>query len=1163
MYKYKQLLPTIGLFVTFMINFILIVSIHLSWDAAMHKYLPLQANTKELKSDLAQAHLWFEEAIAGDKYIDVEKDVMTPLRHELFHSYVDSLDKVFVSQQERVYLRELKAIDKKLHIFYDTAQERYKDHTNYGIGSELDQKFDIDFKNIIDSVNVLTLLIDKDVELEIQTRDDSFSLAIIFFLLINFVVLLLLYMYRREQKRYEVSLYEAKEKATVTLKSIGDAVVTTDINGNITFLNEVAEKLTEKKSVDVEGLNIDIVLDLWNMKSGKKIKTPIHDVLHNNLTKLISNGTKLISKSGIEYIISDSAAPVKDKHGEIIGTVLVFQNDTAKHIEEEKLHKSHKLNEELKERMELALLGSKDGVWDWDIVTNEVYFSPRWKEMLGYSDDELPNEFSSWDTRVHPDDMEATMTGLQDNMGGKTEYYEGIHRMKHKDGYWVWILDRGKAFFDEDGKPIRMIGTHTDVSADKELELKSSERGKILDNSTNEIFIFDAHDFKFLYMNRGAERNIGYSLEEMHEMTPLDIKPTVSLEEFKNLLKPITENGEESIHFSTIHQRKDASRYNTDIYLQPTNFEGHDAYVAFILDVTKRKKIEKDLAEQYALMQNIVDTVPVRIFWKDKNLSYLGANKLFLKDAGLKSTDDIAGKNDFELPWADTEAEMYRDDDIKVMTSGISKINFEEIQTQDDGNTTVLLTSKVPLRDIDTNVMGVVGSYSDITAQRNTELELKKQKDVLAHQAHHDALTGLPNRVLFNDRLEQSLEKAKRNETKVALLFIDLDHFKEINDSLGHETGDKILKVVTQRLEETIREEDTLARLGGDEFTVVIEDLQQGQDASLLARKILKVLATPIVIEDNMLYVSSSIGISLYPDDGGSSVNLLKYADSAMYKAKDEGRNNFQFYSAEMTELAFERVVMETSLREALKHEDFIVYYQPQVNGLENKIIGMEALVRWKHNTMGLVSPAKFIPIAESTGLIVEIDRFVMKTAMTQVAKWYEDGINPGVLAMNLSIKQLQRKDFIDVFESLIKETGCKPEWLELELTEGQIMNNPEESIKILNQINDIGVELAIDDFGTGYSSLSYLKKLPINKLKIDQSFVRGLPSDEEDSAIVKSVISLAKNMNLRVIAEGVETKEQKDFMLENGCDNIQGYFYAKPMPSDELKTLLINGLTS
>ena len=443
----------------------------------------------------------------------------------------------------------------------------------------------------------------------------------------------------------------------------------------------------------------------------------------------------------------------------------------------------------------------------------------------------------------------------------------------------------------------------------------------------------------------------------------------------------------------------------------------------------------------------------------------------------------------------------------------------------------------------------------------------KREKNInnltleLEVQANHDALTGLPNRQLFTDRLNQAITKAQRNNTKMALFFIDLDHFKEINDSLGHDIGDKVLKVVTKKLLSILRKEDSLARLGGDEFTVIVNDLKNGEDASILAEKILKVLAEPIVIYDNELYVSSSIGISLYPDDGGLVQNLLKFADAAMYRAKSEGRNNFQFYSAEMTELAFERVVMETSLRAALKNEEFIVHFQPQVDGNTGKLVGMEALVRWNHATMGIISPAKFIPLAESTGLIVELDRFVMRKAMTQIALWYEKGLNPGVLAMNLAVKQLKQKDFISMFKNLMDETGCEPEWLELEVTESQLMSNPEEAIRVLGEISDLGVGLAIDDFGTGYSSLAYLKKLPIDKLKIDQSFVKDIPEDEDDCAITKAVISLSQSLNLRVIAEGVETQEQKQFLVSNKCNNIQGYLYSKPVNAQELEVILKNGL--
>ncbi|MDO8454734.1 MAG: GGDEF domain-containing phosphodiesterase, partial [Sulfurimonas sp.] len=360
-----------------------------------------------------------------------------------------------------------------------------------------------------------------------------------------------------------------------------------------------------------------------------------------------------------------------------------------------------------------------------------------------------------------------------------------------------------------------------------------------------------------------------------------------------------------------------------------------------------------------------------------------------------------------------------------------------------------------------------------------------------------------------------------------------------------------------------VKKRDAISRMGCYEFSNIVEDLRNGQDASLLANKIVKLLAQPITIDEHVLYISSSIGISIYPDDGVSSGNLIKYADAAMYKAKDEGRNNFQYYSAEMTELAFERVMMDTSLRKALKNGDFVVYYQPQVNGESDEITGMEALVRWKHPTMGLVPPSKFIPLAEETGMIIPLDQYVMRTAMKQMVQWHNQGLKHGVVALNLAIKQLNQKDFIPMLKRMLEETKCKSEWIELEVTEGQIMTNPDEAIKILKQIHEMGIRLAVDDFGTGYSSLSYLKRLPIDKLKIDQSFIRDLPEDEEDAAIAKAIIALSKSLNLRVIAEGVETQEQKEFLVANGCNHIQGYFYAKPMSASEMGEVLKNGFSS
>jgi diguanylate cyclase (GGDEF)-like protein len=450
-----------------------------------------------------------------------------------------------------------------------------------------------------------------------------------------------------------------------------------------------------------------------------------------------------------------------------------------------------------------------------------------------------------------------------------------------------------------------------------------------------------------------------------------------------------------------------------------------------------------------------------------------------------------------------------------------------------------------------------LGTYTDITTLKNTQNELLKQKNIVHHQAHYDELTGLPNRALFQNKLKERISKIQNTKNKIALLFMDLDNFKAINDSFGHHIGDEVLKIVTQRLTNAIKTQGSISRLGGDEFAIILDTLEEEQNISLISNTLLKSLAEPIHLHGNTLYASSSIGISVYPEDTLSMQDLIKFADSAMYKAKDEGKNNFQYYNPKLTELAFERVMMESSLKSALQNSEFVVYYQPQINALSREIIGMEALVRWNHPAMGIVPPSKFIPLAQTTGLIVELDRYVMKTAMTQLSQWYKKGLSPGMLAMNLSVKQLQQEDFLEFLQELIVSTQCDPHWLELEVTEDQIMQHPERAISLLQAISDIGLELAVDDFGTGYSSLAYLKRLPIDKLKIDQMFIRELPYNEEDASITQAVIALAKSLKLKVIAEGVETQEQCNFVIENGCQNIQGYFFSRPLPALEFEKLL------
>lgn len=402
--------------------------------------------------------------------------------------------------------------------------------------------------------------------------------------------------------------------------------------------------------------------------------------------------------------------------------------------------------------------------------------------------------------------------------------------------------------------------------------------------------------------------------------------------------------------------------------------------------------------------------------------------------------------------------------------------------------------------------------------------------------------------------MKQAKNRALRHNLKFGLLFIDLDNFKNINDSYGHDEGDIVLKYVADELNLLIRAEDTLARLGGDEFIVIVEELESLDDISIIAKKIIELLKKPIEIKNSKYYLGASVGVSIFPDDSENINDLIKFADTAMYDVKKNGKGYSKFYSHQMSQELLNRITIESEMRDAIKNEEFVVYYQPQIDARDDSLLGVEALVRWQHPTNGLIPPFKFIPIAEETGLIVELDRLVMKQAMQQWSDWYRDGFTPGVLCLNLSVKQLVQEDFLPTLKELLTQTSCKNEWIELEVTESHIMTNPEQSIHILNEISNMGIELAIDDFGTGYSSLSYLKKLPINKLKIDQSFVRELPNDEDDISIVKAIIGLAKSLNLKIIAEGVEVDSQKEFLLENGCRYIQGYIYSKPVPMNEIK---------
>jgi diguanylate cyclase (GGDEF)-like protein len=487
---------------------------------------------------------------------------------------------------------------------------------------------------------------------------------------------------------------------------------------------------------------------------------------------------------------------------------------------------------------------------------------------------------------------------------------------------------------------------------------------------------------------------------------------------------------------------------------------------------------------------------------------------------------------------------------MSLIKSGKRTDHFETVRWRKDKKPVDVSVTISPVKDSAGNIIGASKIARDITQR-------KESQERIEYLAHYDSLTGLPNRALLADRMRIAIENASRYSFRLALLFVDLDRFKLINDSLGHEIGDKLLKAVAGRMQSTVRQTDTVSRLGGDEFVVLLGRIHAATEAARVAEKLIAVLSQPYQIEQHELLLTASIGISIYPDSGKDASSLMRNADVSMYSAKGQGRNCYQFYSEDLTSGAAERLSLEYDLRSALARDEIFPVYQPQLELATGRVIGVEALMRWKHPERGLVSPASFIPVAEDSGLILSLGEHILRESCLQARQWHEQQGFEGIIAVNVSAVQFRQNDFTDVVLRALADSGLSPERLELEVTESVVMHGMESVAQKIRILESHGIKLAIDDFGTGYSSLSYLRQFAIDRLKIDQSFVRDLPEDTDAKAIICAIVAMGLSLGLRVMAEGVETEAQARFLQDINCAESQGYLYAKPMMPNDFEAWL------
>lgn len=785
-----------------------------------------------------------------------------------------------------------------------------------------------------------------------------------------------------------------------------------------------------------------------------------------------------------------------------------------------------------------------------------VYCNPAFERISGYAFREVVGRncrFLQGEDREQPG-----LVQLRDALRKQTGCRVTLKNVR-KDGVPFWNELHVAPILDDEGQLTHYIGIQNDVTRRVQAQqalIESERRYSALFNNSLDGVVYYSLAGECIQVNQAFCTMLGYDEQTLKRLSYQQLTPEKWRErEARIMQEQVLPRGYSDLYEKEfIHKDGSTLPVSVRFVLQPGQDEGRRVMWGLVRDISASKRAFADIQRQGVLLN------------ETGKLAKVGGWEINLQTGEERWTDEIYRILELDLAITPSQdvlfgcvVEEYREGAQAVVAEAIthnSPFLLEvPILTAHQRRKWLRLVGESVQDGVQQAMM--YGAIQDITQQKNSEQKLRENEARMQYLAHHDPLTKMPNRLLFQDRLRHGLERAKRNRTKLGVMLIDLDRFKVINDTLGHDVGDQFLKDIARRLLDSLRDGDTAARIGGDEFVLIVEDVRESGDVAVVARKVLRVIAQPCMVDNHELYSTASVGISLYPGDGDSVEGLLKTADAAMYRAKERGKNNFQFYTDDINKRAFELMLLENDLRKALEKDQFFVEYQPQFDLASGDLTGVEALMRWQHAEQGLIPPGVFIPIAEETGLIVPLGNWMLQESCRQVREWLNAGLYLEKVAVNLSARQFRQPGLADFILEVLSATQLTPDYLELEITESVAMDDVEVTIAMLQDLKRMGLKLSIDDFGTGYSSLSYLKRFAIDKLKIDQSFVRDLVTDPNDAAIAASTIALAHKMNLRVIAEGVENADQVAFLKAQDCDEVQGYFYGRPMSADKFRVLL------